>query len=224
MELFCPDIWTFTRPFKVLGLPIGARMTVVRLADGRLFVHSPIRPNPSREEDLKTLGKVGFVVAPNCFHHLFAEPFLRAHPEARLSVAPGLPKKRPDLPHATVLGDEAPSEWKEEMDQKVVKGIPASNEVVFFHRKSKTLILTDLAFNIRDEASAFARFVFRFLNDSYNRLRCTRFFRLIIRDREAFRKSIQEILGWDFDRIILSHGHLIHGGGKEAFRKAFEGI
>ena len=34
------DLWVIDRPLRVYGLQIGCRMTVVRLTDGSLFLHS----------------------------------------------------------------------------------------------------------------------------------------------------------------------------------------
>lgn len=37
----------------------------------------------------------------------------------------------------------------------------------------------------------------------------------------AARASLERILSWDFDRIILAHGHLIETNGKRALREAY---
>ena len=39
-----PDLWTLEAPLRLYGLRIGARMTLIRLPDGGLFVHSPVEP------------------------------------------------------------------------------------------------------------------------------------------------------------------------------------
>ena len=36
------DIWVAERPQRFYGLEVGTRMTVLRLADGSLLLHSPI--------------------------------------------------------------------------------------------------------------------------------------------------------------------------------------
>jgi hypothetical protein len=36
------------------------------------------------------------------------------------------------------------------------------------------------------------------------------------------RKSIETILEWDFDRVVMSHGDILATGGKEQFRQAYE--
>jgi hypothetical protein len=42
-----------------------------------------------------------------------------------------------------------------------------------------------------------------------------------IRNRGAARGSVDYILEWDFDRIVVSHGAVLDSGGKRAFEQAF---
>ena len=65
-------LWTVAAPLKALGLAIGTRMTIVRLANGELWLHSPIRPTAEIREAIDALGPVRYIVAPNLFHHMFA--------------------------------------------------------------------------------------------------------------------------------------------------------
>ena len=148
------NLWIAERRQSFYGLEVGTRMTVMRLADGRLLLHSPVALTPDLRRELDALGRVCFVVAPNRVHHLYAGKVAEAYPGAQLWVAPGLERKRPDLVYVAVLGDEAPAPWKGEVDQVFFRGRPYENEVVFFHRASRTLILCDLAFNFGPRAAA----------------------------------------------------------------------
>ena len=69
-----------------------------------------------------------------------------------LKTAPGLEAKRADLDVTGILSDAPEAGWGDAMDQAVVQGIPFVNEVVFYHRPSASLILSDLAFNIGSES------------------------------------------------------------------------
>jgi len=40
-------------------------------------------------------------------------------------------------------------------------------------------------------------------------------------DRSAARASIEKVMQWDFDQMILSHGHLIYSGAKEVVYQAY---
>jgi Domain of unknown function (DUF4336) len=81
LECIVPDLlWHATQPLRFGPLQISTRMTVVRLSDGSLWVHSPITPTPDLVDALNRLGSVRYVVAPNKSHHLFFLPFLEAMP------------------------------------------------------------------------------------------------------------------------------------------------
>lgn len=215
-----PDLWVAHQPLRFGGAEIGTRMTVVRLPERRLFLHSPITLGPELRQNLDRLGVARFAVAPNRFHHLYAAEYTAAYPDLQLFVAPGLETKRPDLSVHGILQDEAPSGWRDHLGQVVVRGYPMLNEVVFLHRSSRTLITSDLVFNIRADSPALTRLVFRLVG-GYGRLGPTLLERVLIRDRPAARESLNRVLAWDFDRVILAHGHILESGGREALRKGY---
>ena len=214
------NLWVAERPQSFYGLPVGTRMTVIRLADGRLLLHSPVALDPELRGQLDAIGRVCFAVAPNRVHHLYAGEVARAYPGARLWVAPGLERKRPDLVFEAVLNDEAPEEWRADVGQVFFRGRPYENEVAFFHRPSRTLILCDLAFNFGPRAAAPTRLLMKLLR-SYGRLSPSTLDPLLIRDRRAARESLERILAWDFDRIIVAHGDVLEAGGHEVLRQGY---
>ena len=89
------------------------------------------------------------MVAPNKVHHLFVAPCRRLWPDAHFHAAPGLEKKKPGLGFDAVLDDDTSAPWSDTIDQKLCRGMPYLNEVAFLHRASRTLVLTDLAFNLQ---------------------------------------------------------------------------
>ena len=214
------DLWVVERPQRFYGLEVGTRMTVIRLADGSLLLHSPVALDAELRRELDAVGRVRFAVAPNRVHHLYAGKVAKAYPEARLWVGPGLERKRPDLVFEAVLGDEAPAAWKEQVDQTFFRGRPYENEVVFCHRASRTLILCDLAFNFGPRAAAPTRLLMRLLR-SYGRFGPSKLDPLLIRDRRAARQGLERILGWDFDRVVVAHGDVLESGGREALREGY---
>jgi hypothetical protein len=73
------EVWVADQPLKFFGLALGSRMTVIRLPDGRLWVHSPVRLDEELLSELQALGPVGFLVAPSKVHHLFIKPYGGLH-------------------------------------------------------------------------------------------------------------------------------------------------
>jgi hypothetical protein len=214
-------LWVADHAFRMLGLQIGTRTTIVRLSDGGLFVHSPGPLTVPLAKQLDELGPVRCIVAPNNFHHLFVSEFAKAYQGASVHLAPGLVQKRKDLAFDEELGDQPSSVWEDDIDQCRYEGAPLAGEVVFLHRASRTLILTDLSFNFAHHASTPTR-LFLKLNAAYGRFTPSRMIKAVTRDREAARASLERILAWDFDRVVVSHGDVLEKGGREALRTGFD--
>ncbi len=124
-----------------------------------------------------------------------------------------------DLKLDAVLGDEPQSEWAGEIDQHLFKGAVGLNEVVFFHRASRSVVFTDLVFNVPADFKD-AR-IFYALVGGRGQFGPHRLIRLSIRDHKAARESVAKILEWDFDRVIVTHGDVLESGGKARFADAF---
>ncbi len=214
------DLWVAERPQTFYGLPVGTRMTVIRLSGNRLLLHSPVTLDNQLRNELDALGSVTYAVAPNRVHHLYAGDVAKAYPQSRLWIGPGLERKRPDLIFEAVLGDESPEEWRDEVQQTFFRGRPYENEVVFFHQPSRTLILCDLAFNFGAATATPTRLLMKLLR-SYGHFGPSKLDPWLIRDRLAARQSLERILSWDFDRVIVAHGDVLESGGHEALRRGY---
>jgi hypothetical protein len=220
LRRLAPDLWIAERPQRFYGLEVGTKMTVIRLGDGSLLLHSPVRLAADLRAALDAIGPVRYAVAPNRVHHLYAGKVAEAYPEARLWIGPGLERKRPDLRYVALLDDEAPPEWRGQVDQVFFRGRPYENEVVFFHRASRTLILCDLAFNFGASAPTVTRVLVSLIG-SNGRFGPSKIDPMFIRDRDAARQSLEKILAWDFDRVIVAHGDVLERGGHEALRQGY---
>jgi Domain of unknown function (DUF4336) len=218
-ETLAPGVHCFDGECSPVGLQLGTRMTAIQLSAGGLWLHSPRELDDETRTELEALGSVKFIVAPNKVHHLFVAPYPSAFRGATLVGAPGLAKKRADLPFEAELGDEAPPEWASDIEQTLLRGAPYVNEVVFFHRGSKSLLLTDLAFNFASHGHWWTR-TYLGLMDGFG-FGPSRVMRACIRDEKAARASIDRVLEWDFDRVILPHGDVLEHGGREALRAAY---
>ncbi len=214
------DLWVAEAPLRFFGLPLGTRMTVVRLPDGGLFLHSPVAPTAALREAVAALGPVRHVIAPNLYHHLFAGDWLSFHPAARLHAAPGLGDKRTDLSISAELCDDPHEDWAPVLDQVAIRGMPGLNETAFFHRPSGSLIATDLAFNIGPSDPWPTRVAFWVLG-AHGKLAPTFLERLQAKDRPALRASVDHVIAWDFDRAIVAHGAIVESGGREQLARGY---
>jgi len=214
------NLWVADRPQTFYGLEVGTRMSVIRLTGRRLLLHSPVVLDAALRSRLDALGEVRYAVAPSRLHHLYAGEVARYYPGVRLWLAPGLERKRPDLRYEAILGDEAPAEWRSEVEQVFCRGRPYENEVAFFHQASRTLLVCDLAFNFGPRSAPLTRLLMKTLR-SYGRLGPSKLDPLLVRDRRAARASLERILAWNFERVIVAHGEIQDTGGRALLREGY---
>jgi hypothetical protein len=169
---------------------------------------------------LAALGAVRHVVGPNRWHDEGLREFQAAYPEAEFHAAPGLARDRRDVHFARELGATPPAAWADVLDQHLVQGMPSLNEVVFLHRASRSLILADLALNVGPPGGTWERWLYT-LAGAWGQFGPTRLGRRFMRDRAAVRASVEHVLRWDFERVIVGHGRNLETGGRAAVRAAF---
>ena len=212
-------IWSTTRRQRFLGLETGTRMTIVRLASGGLFVHSPVGLDPALRAEVDALGPVTAIVAPSLFHNLYVGEWRAAYPNAIRCCCPGLDRKRPHLGWDRILGDVPEPEWRADIDQVFFGARTMENEVVFFHRATRTIVLCDAIFNLGTHPSLLTRAVAFLMGGS--KPGATWLERIMIRDRVAARAQVDRMLAWDAERIVLAHGDIIQTGATDVIRKAY---
>ena len=219
LERLTDDVWTEQRSLRFFGLETGTRMTIVRLANGGLFVHSPVALDGELRAAVDALGPVTAIVAPSRFHHLYVGAWAAAYPAASVSGCPGLEKKRQDIAWSRILGDEPAAEWRGELDQVFFGARSLENEVVFFHRASKTIVSSDFVFNLATHSSALTRTVAFLLGQ--RKPGTTLLEHLLIGERAAAREQIGRIAAWNADRIVLAHGDVIPERATAVVRDAY---
>ena len=211
-------VWTFAPSQPVAGMILPLRMTVIRLVDGSLWLHSPTPLTDADAAEIDALGPVAHIVAPSKLHHMFAGDASRRWPQATLWVAPGLVAKRPDLAPHQLLSSDAP--WAAEITVEPIAGAAAFDEHVFFHRATGTLVVTDLLFNVHTPLNALTPWILR-LTGTWDRLAQSRVWWFAIRDRAAAAQSARRILGWPIQRMVPCHGDVLT---EDTHRKVSEAL
>ncbi|XP_058070229.1 uncharacterized protein LOC131219220 [Magnolia sinica] len=153
-------IWLFEQE-QALGfssVSTNIRMTVIKLKSGGLWIHAPIAPTKECIQLVKELdAPVEYIILPTFAyeHKIFVGPFSRKFPRAEIWVAPrqwswpiNLPLEFFGIFRAKTLRDEDMSTpWANEIEQKVLSspevGIGPYVEVAFYHKLSRTLLVTD---------------------------------------------------------------------------------
>ncbi|MCB1388412.1 MAG: DUF4336 domain-containing protein [Rhodobacteraceae bacterium] len=222
------DLWIVDGPvIRFYGMPFTTRMTVVRLPDGGIWLHSPVAPDPGLWAAIEALGPVRCLVAPNWIHYAFVGAWQARYPEARCWAAHGVAERASSRQVAiridAEIGDEAPADWAGVIDQLVVAGSSAHHEAAFFHRPTKTLILTDLIENFERRALPAWFVPLAFMAgvldpDGKAPIDMRQTFR---KGRAAARASVLRMIGWAPERVILAHGRWYDRDGVSELQRAF---
>jgi hypothetical protein len=229
---YCPapvrvasDLWQLERRLRFPpGLVLSGKTTIVRMRDGGLVLISPVALDEPTAAQVRALGSVAAVVAPNSFHYLFAGRYAAAFPGCTTWLAPGLRERVPTCPSGTVLGDDVRPPWFSELEHTVFGPVRGAAEIVFLHRPTATLILTDLAMNVVTIEPAWQRRVWRAsgILPHFGPSRSSRL--AFLADRAAAAPHLARILRWQFDRIVLAHGDPVETDGKRRFAAAFRDL
>jgi len=190
-----------------------ARATFLRVDGGGLLVHSPLGIDDETARYIDTLGEVRFLVAPNCMHWLFLKAARDRYPSAQVLGAPGLEKKLRGVPFEP-LPDSGRIPGIGGVQVLRVQGAPTMSEHAFFHENSRSLVVTDLIFNIHATRSLVMQMYLR-LGGAYRRTAQSRVWRFLVRDRAAAAISARTLLGWDFERVVVAHGEVVAHGARE---------
>ncbi|MDO5756608.1 MAG: DUF4336 domain-containing protein [Rhodobacterales bacterium] len=223
------DIWIIDGPaVQFYGMPFSTRCTIVRLQNGDLWVHSPTFLADTLRAELNALGPVRHLIAPNWLHYVNIADWQAAFPEAVSYAAPGVCEraarqgKALNFDHILEQGAEAP--WEKQIDQMIVKGSKRHREAVFFHRRSSTLILTDLIENFETaKLPAWLRPLVWLagIDDSDGKMPPD--MRLTFR-RTPLAESVEAMIAWQPQRLILAHGRWYRRDAVDELRRAFRRI
>ncbi len=213
---------------KIGKLPFSTRMTIIRLENGDLWCHSPIAPDEGLVAQIDALGTVQHLVSPNMIHYAYIADWKKLYPQATAWASPKV-SKRAKAQHISVtfdreLTDTAPAEWAGQIEQLIFQGSRVLSEVVFFHRTSRTLILTDLIENFATEKvpSYPLRMLMKLAGIADPDGKTPLDFRLTFWGNKAqARQSYTEILAWQPEKIILAHGRCYTENAMAELQRAF---
>jgi hypothetical protein len=211
------DVVVMSFPLRFFGINFARNVTLLRLGDGRVVIHSTA---PFTEKDLqaiRTFGDPAWLVEATLLHETFAK-------EGRTAL-PGVPYLAPigfkEVSDVTTQPLEPPpSAWAREIEVLRLEGT-RKNEHVLFHRRSRTLVVADLFFSFPAETRGWVWFFARrIMGLPPSLFGVSRFFRMLISDRPAFERSMTRMLEWDFERVIVAHREPLEVGARTAIEEA----
>ncbi|MDY6785102.1 MAG: DUF4336 domain-containing protein [Cyanobacteriota bacterium] len=206
-EVLKDTLWTFDQLQGIFYVIVPIRMSAVRLETGGLLIYAPVAPtrecvNLVRELEAR-YGEVKYIILPTISgleHKVFVGPFARRFPNAQVFVAPhqwsypvdlplswlGFPPKRthilPDEPQKAPFA----SEFDYARLGPIDLGLKPFAEVALYHKRSRSLLLTDTIVSIPEKPPAILQFdpyplLFHAKEDAFD----------VVKDSEATRRK-----GW----------------------------
>jgi hypothetical protein len=236
MELYHPinvlkivekDIWIVDGPIvNFNSIPFPTRMTIIRLENNKLWVHSPIELTNELKNNINDIGDVTYLIAPNKIHYWWVEDWKKIYPNVIICVAPGV-KKNAKKHGKNISVDieftkEHNFEWSNEISHLLVKN-NYMVEVIFFHHLSQTLILTDLIENFEKSKinNKMILLMAKIGNVLYPNGRTPIDIQLLfIGHKKELRKCIEKMINWNPIRIILAHGYWYNNNGTNELKRA----
>lgn len=228
------EVWLIDGPvvhmaYGPVRLPFPTRAVVVRLPSGELWVHSPTVGPPERlVAQLEALGPVRHLVSPNAIHYAGIPTWQARFPQALAWASPGV-RDRSRSQGVEVrfdhdLDDAPPAAWAKAIDQLVFRGSRLLEEVVFFHRPSRTLLLTDLIENFEaHKVHGFwlraAMRVARVMDPDGQVPRDLR--ATYLGHKDQARACFERVRAWQPERILLAHGRCYERDAMKELDRAF---
>jgi hypothetical protein len=219
------NVWVVdSGPMNAMGLSLPVRMSVVRLASGGMWLHSPTRFDERLREEIEAIGPIQHLVAPNIAHWSFLKDWQTQCAGATTWAAPKL-RERAQVKAKGVRLDrditgEAPAEWAEEIEHAIVEGAMGFREVAFFHRPSRTLLLTDLIENLETAKLPLGTRLFAVVMGAHKGTSPLQI-RLALRPRRAqAAEAVRRMIGWGPERVVFAHGRFFDRDGTRALSQA----
>jgi hypothetical protein len=212
------DIWVVDDSFKLMGCSMGLRMTVVKTSDGSVWVHSPTRINEELKAKVSAIGPVKHLVAASNGHNIWIRDWQDAFSDAKVHIAAGIPKKI-KIENFDLLDGDKGNLWTDDFDHAYMP-VNFFNEHVFFHKKSKSLIVTDFVQNHSNlvRIGAKEKTLGKLFSVMGFKGECTApplKMGFVRKDKVGFEKFAKKVLSWDFDKIVVTHGAIIDTTPKE---------
>lgn len=229
LKTVADDLWIVDGPavrfgVRWLKMPFPTRMTVIRIG-GDLFIHSPTSLPSSLRAEIRTIGAPRWIIGPNRLHYWWIPDWTSAFPDAEVYLAPRIEEQaRGRIDFAGRSLDRASGyPWDGAIDTLPVRG-SFMTEIVFFHRQSRTLVLTDLIENFEPQKvrSPLARWIFRLGGALAPNGQTPRDMQLTYRRQwRQMKAAVDRMIAWNPERVIIAHGRWFETNGAAELRRAF---
>ena len=188
------------------GPPLVRVMTIARMSDGRLVIHSAIALEVRAMRELDELGPVAFVIVPSAMHRLDAPGFAARYPSAQVLTPPGARARVEKLVRVDGTYKEFPEDGRVRFE--LLDGVGGAEGVMIVDDGDDgvTLVFNDTLFNMPHQPGL-TGFVLKHITGSSGGPRVNRLARLLlVRDKAALRANLERLAGLPrLRRILVAH-------------------
>jgi hypothetical protein len=200
------DLWCLNSHFMSLGCEGSLRMSILKVGP-RLLIYSPVKLQRKHIDQIREIGEVGAIVAPNLYHHLFLRDCITIFGAARVFVPEGLVRKIGPIDRAEVVTHRALTEFGPGLDSFTLNG-HRIQETLLYHGRSRSLLTADLIYNYASEHNFAEKQFFRLVG-GYGRPTLPFYHRFAIRDKRSVREMVKTVARWPVQRLVMSHGRIV---------------
>ncbi len=202
---------TLSSTIKMPGMQLPTKSTLIHIEDKNLII-SPLPDLVKFKDQYKDFEPITDIIAPSGFHHLGVKKVCALYPHAKTWGVPILKSKRKDIQWDYLISESW--SFSDTLQAIPLEGMPNVDEVVFYYKPTQSLIVTDLCFN-HIHGSGLGYWIIFHLFGTYKRFAISQFFLKFVKDKKAFKNSIDKILSLDFQEILIPHGENVTKNAKD---------
>jgi hypothetical protein len=205
LEPVTASVFTVTGSLRMPLTTLERRMTVVKLADGRLVIYSAIALAEQRMRELEALGTPAFLVVPSHLHRLDIAAWKERYPDARVAAPSGSRAKVERVVRVDTTSPDFGTNAVRFVELPGTTGREAALEVE--DEGTLTLVLNDIVGNLPPDHGL----VLRAMGFAGNRPRIPRAVkRALVKDPAALRACFERWAQLPVRRLLVSHGAPVH--------------
>jgi len=203
------------------GVHFPVNSSFIELENNTLMVISPGPFRQKKIQEIITKYSTVYCVAPNAFHHKHLKSFNDIFPEIDIYGPSALTGKQPWLSEKILKLDSLAEKLKGQVLLFPILGNSLLDETVFYCHQSKSLIVTDLFFNMRNPMPLGRKWILSLVG-AKNKIAQSKLIKKSITDKEAYIHSVKPLGKLDCQRIIVGHGQIVEGAA--GIKRALEVI
>ncbi len=220
LEALGKNLWQVEA--ELPAMPIGRRMVIARLGDGRLLIHNAVACDSETMAAIEGLGQVSFLIVPGGFHRIDLPAFAARYPSCKVVAMPGSigrARQRARVDGGPELLPADPHTRWQPLD-----GVPSEGVLLHDTSDGTAAIFNDCLFNVPVRPPGVKGLLLQAIG-STGGVKVTRVARtFLVKERAPFLAHLERIAALDPVLVVPGHGELVRREGGAALRRAAEAI